>query len=1729
MSIKYNNKVIAGKYKEQVIPFANTIDAGIAKIATQEQINEGTDNTSIVTPVYLAQKQDKLTAGEGIHIDATNTISSKVLPDKVTIIENDNKTITTVARKTINEKLVFDWEGTEAEYHQAIMNGEIDPDWYCYITDDELSVSYNDVLSRTLVNIAPDGIKVLGASNAYLTNDVYIDEAGYNQLLELKNSAIKIDGVDNLTINGQEVAIPYVLTHTGSKIVDVKYRDTLVEFYNENGYTNYFTIDEENKNYTLPMGEIYGKLVDKDLSDISDVAKDTIKDIAGVSFNLFDTKLSDHVLSLEESVGWALQGTYVYKEAITGERFGYPTFYEKCIEEKNAGTAKSVTLGSSTITMYVNDNGHQFYNIADKAKVDTYYTSFGIADFYGIDEENECIFLPRNKWFMQLTDDTANVNKFTDAGLPNITGTSSPMRTADAGWSRSTGAFKNSSSKKNTEALEGGVYSSSSKVTSATVEDFNASRSSAVYGKSTTVQPKSSSKLLYYCVGNTKADTSWINIFAQVEEGIKEIYDQKAEVLEEINALRETSVDEIGALKQDSINEIDTLRATSVNEISTLNTGSLDQIEALTNENISKIENVKNTSLNELNVLKHQSVDELETLRQESVDEIDDLRQEGVNEISTLKKESIDEIEDKRISSNESITNTKNESISEFVGIASDKIDEAKYWAVGTEKENPQGSAKYWAGVAELSSSNALFDTKVSDHILKDSEAYGWALQGTYVYEKAILGEHLGYPTFYYKCIEEYTNPTNEKLYLSSNINAVGSLTNNNGILSGFTTANYAKIPNKVNLGNNFEIVFKITTGEDITTSQRIFDGLTEQYLVCFIASNTNCFNYAFGDGTQWLQTSEEMLGKNQINPNTSYKIKITFDGTVYISYISTEDGLWIEDWRWESANIIPEYNFIIGISRDFNTPCLCSIDLNECYININGELWWTGVNYITKNLNGHKYYNIKNKNIIDNLYNQYGIADFYGIDETNERVLLPRNKYFHQLTGDTSKVNEMVEAGLPNITGNVSSVAYKVQNTGALTIDNLGVTNQSGSTTPLKGETTIKLDASRSSAIYGNSDTVQPQASLKLLYYCVGNTKADTSWMKLTEQVEAGIKDIEDKRVNSISDVETLRVNSINEIVDTKNNGLQEIDATKITNLNQIEDLTLEGIHTLTGASNALNRNQITNCLIEVPQRIKYTLVDGALTVLAGSQAIVPWGTKYPFETFGSLTINEENIASGFSSTNYIVFKEPFNPKSNTWEQMWKITTGEDIVSVNNVLNRVPENLSSGFCFVIRDSKIGIYISSGTESYDIANSLWSEQTLEPNTTYYIKNSFDGSKYSMDISTDKINFTNYITVESTLTISPIKNKIGAYGTEEHHFKGLIHLNECYIKIGDEIWWEGKQRNLEEECPIGSIFLNNNFKVADTQFVNGKFFVWVELQNDTVVNCGNAGARMVFLGYDGIVIDSNIDGVYSVEPEGVVSRRWYDNNNNLMKQHDGTNWTTGVYLSLGFMLCTSDSNKTFVSVDQTFNGLGYIGSTIWVDKGVKGLYPNYRNLDGTLRNIEYTTKNLKFLELTKNYTDQHIRLNETQLQIGTLFYDDIENANKLPSILEYRGLGIVGSVSVSSGKITKFDIKLPFRAIGYSDLAEAHVVIQTYKNGTSWYRIWSDGWCEQGGRGNTANSNVTVNLLKAFKDTTYTVSIGNNTNGAYASPSSCDIVSNSQIRLRCAGTAEWMWQACGYIK
>ena len=221
-------------------------------------------------------------------------------------------------------------------------------------------------------------------------------------------------------------------------------------------------------------------------------------------YNLFDTKISDHVLKGNEAKGWALQGTYVSGEL-------YPNFYNKCLEEKNNATANETTLANSALTMFVNDNGHQFFNIADKSIVDTFYNTFGIADFYGVDEENRRIFLPRNKYFHQLTDNISKVNDMVKAGLPNITGSQLTGANSQNTYvaNKATGAFENNTNYYTATTAYGAETGQT--LNNFTQLNFNASKSNSIYGNSNTVQPPSSLKLLYYCVGNTVVNDAEID------------------------------------------------------------------------------------------------------------------------------------------------------------------------------------------------------------------------------------------------------------------------------------------------------------------------------------------------------------------------------------------------------------------------------------------------------------------------------------------------------------------------------------------------------------------------------------------------------------------------------------------------------------------------------------------------------------------------------------------------------------------------------------------------------------------------------------------------------------------------------------------------------------------------------------------------------------------------------------------------------------------------------------------------------------------------------------------------------------------------------------------------------------------------------------------------------------------------------------------------------------------
>lgn len=140
---------------------------------------------------------------------------------------------------------------------------------------------------------------------------------------------------------------------------------------------------------------------------------------AGLS--LFDLVEKDHILTYEESNGLAQLGTYVYKTAVAGSRYGYPTFYNQCVKEMQAGTPTQTQLGGNTVTLYKNDNGHIFYDISSKDTIDTWYNTYGVAWYYGVDTVNKRIFLPypdktvlNRKLVKQIRNDNAGYDLYAD-------------------------------------------------------------------------------------------------------------------------------------------------------------------------------------------------------------------------------------------------------------------------------------------------------------------------------------------------------------------------------------------------------------------------------------------------------------------------------------------------------------------------------------------------------------------------------------------------------------------------------------------------------------------------------------------------------------------------------------------------------------------------------------------------------------------------------------------------------------------------------------------------------------------------------------------------------------------------------------------------------------------------------------------------------------------------------------------------------------------------------------------------------------------------------------------------------------------------------------------------------------------------------------------------------------------------------------------------------------------
>ena len=224
--------------------------------------------------------------------------------------------------------------------------------------------------------------------------------------------------------------------------------------------------------------------------------------------------------------------------------------------------------------------------------------------------------------------------------------------------------------------------------------------------------------------------------------------------------------------------------------------------------------------------------------------------------------------------------------------------------------------------------------------------------------------------------------------------------------------------------------------------------------------------------------------------------------------------------------------------------------------------------------------------------------------------------------------------------------------------------------------------------------------------------------------------------------------------------------------------------------------------------------------------------------------------------------------------------------------------------------------------------------------------------------------------------------------------------------------------------------------------NDKSYTWTQSQSYS--NC-----IWFYSSQNNIIYPAaSINETFSGDSQPTVSTNfavWYDLSNNKIKcsQDKGLTWTISED-SFPFAIA-SLGNKIVLSIDQIFNGMGFIGSSIWIDKGVKGLIPNGRNPDGTLNNIEFVTTRISVGEInaTVDIDDVSVFIDaynnifwgnlcvNNQSDVNAFYYNENQNffyMNNKPTSIKYVPFA---KLDIKDKKIVRFTSVKSFEAINKS--------------------------------------------------------------------------------------------------
>lgn len=163
--------------------------------------------------------------------------------------------------------------------------------------------------------------------------------------------------------------------------------------------------------------------------------------------------------------------------------------------------------------------------------------------------------------------------------------------------------------------------------------------------------------------------------------------------------------------------------------------------------------------------------------------------------------------------------------------------------------------------------------------------------------------------------------------------------------------------------------------------------------------------------------------------------------------------------------------------------------------------------------------------------------------------------------------------------------------------------------------------------------------------------------------------------------------------------------------------------------------------------------------------------------------------------------------------------------------------------------------------------------------------------------------------------------------------------------------------------------------------------------------------------------------------------WFDTTNNKVMYSTSANGTFDTELSLPIGVYQR-TNGNATSIKQVFNGFGYVANTVFALPDVEGLIPNGRNSDGTLNNYTYKVNNVIIRTGGTTYTGRYTvvgNAGDVFLLSSGYTYNYELNINENNGVKS--NSCIIGTLDVSAGKITTFNIKKVFKSVDEFELKE----------------------------------------------------------------------------------------------